>query len=737
MTGRGFDFGDKERQGQLTGVIEKVIYANPENLYCVASLATDSGEVIIVGPLGSLGKGERLNVFGEYTSHPKFGRQFKVSHFKVQAPEGEEGVKSYLGSGLISGVGPALAERIVARFGAETLDIIRDDPDRLLEIKGIGKKTLKRIRGGLEKRREMEGLALFLQSHGLPPGLTVKLFKWYGTEALAQVRQNPYILIEDVTGIGFKKADLVALKIGFEKNSAIRLRAGLVHILGLAGRNGDVYLPEEEALERASKLLLVDINLLRQEMEALGRSKGLIIEDPQPELAGFMTNRRSVFLPGLWEAEQTTAHGLRRIRSGPKWFNAKSAEKAIRTAAQDMDPEPSREQRQALVTSLAGKLTVITGGPGTGKTTIIKALVRAVEAGEGRLALCAPTGRAAKRLSLASGRPASTIHRLLEYSPRDGFQFHDERQLPLEFLIVDEASMVDINLMASLVRALNERTSLVLVGDSDQLPAVGPGQVLTDLINSKAAQVVRLTKIYRQSAESRIIGNAHRIRQGRPPSFEDGGDYFFIHQEDPERVADLILRMATERIPARFGFDPFSEIQVLAPMRRGVCGVELLNANLGRELNPNGREIMGGRLKVGDKVIQTVNNYDRMTFNGDLGRILDMDSDGHVYVDLEGERKVYDPEGVIELVPAYCLSIHKSQGSEYPAVIIPILTEHTVMLTRNLIYTGLTRAKKLVVLVGSKRMTTRAATSRRQTSRRSLLGHRLNADPEPGGIRPD
>jgi len=719
------DKGRAEKTLRLKGVVEKVIFANPESLFTVAELKTERGLVVAVGSLGRLHQGERLELTGSFGSHPVHGRRFQVSSMTVIPPQGEEGVKAFLGSGLIPGIGPATAGLIVASFGEQALEVIRESPERLLEIKGIGPKTLTRIKSGLEEKWELEGLALFLQSHGLPPSLTVRLFKRYGGQALAKVRQDPYLLAREVAGIGFRKADEVALKLGHGADSEERLAAGLIQILSEAAGQGHVYLPYRKLIDRTAGLLAVDRELVKARLAELVAQGRLGVEDMNQDLDRFQANQKAIYLPVLLRAEKQVAANLNQLLVEKRPLSQERIKADLSRVEKELELRLAPAQREALTRALAEKVLVITGGPGTGKTTLVRALVQLLQGRGLSLALAAPTGRAAKRLGQAAGREAMTIHRLLEYSPQEGFKRHRGNLLPLAAVIVDEVSMVDLRLMAALVQALDTRARLVLVGDADQLPAVGPGQVLGDLIDSGRLGVVRLSQVFRQAGGSGIVANAHLIRQGRPLPHEDLDDFYFIQQEDPGKAGELIVRLAAERIPERFGLDPFTQVQVLAPMRRGTCGVEALNQRLREALNPLGRPLAGSGFRLGDKVIQTWNNYERMVFNGDLGRIVKELPSGEILVDLEGEPKVYGRGELDELAPAYCLSIHKSQGSEYPAVVVPILAEHTIMLRRNLIYTAVTRAKGLVVLVGSRRALERALAHGGQDRRRSLLARRL------------
>ncbi len=718
-------FAPQDEQ-RLAGEVVRVIYAKPETLYTVVLVAVEGREVVAVGPMGALAPGERLILSGRFKDHPIYGPRLEVSHFEVRPPQARSGIQAYLGSGIIPGLGKTLAQRVVARFGEEALDILHQDPDRLQEVAGIGPQKLAQIKRAVQEKRQMEGLAVFLQSHDLPLSLARRLFKRYGPKALAQVRSNPYVLAREVSGLGFARADELALKLGFERHDPLRLEAGLIQSLETAAEEGDLFLPYEDLLTKATALLKIDQEELRLGLAGLMSKGRLIVEDMNPDLDRYRANFKAVYLPALHWAESQVAAGVERLLKSPGPALASKAREILSRVEIHLGLSLTPAQREALVQSLTSPMTIITGGPGTGKTTILKALVRAYAAVGVTPALAAPTGRAAKRLALAAARPALTIHRLLEYAPDQGFKRHAKNRLKNKAVVVDEASMVDVDLMAHLVQALEPDASLVLVGDADQLPPVGPGRVLADLIASRRVGVVRLEKVFRQAEKSGIIRNAHRIRQGRMPLWGQDEDFFFIEQNDPQRAARIIVELAAERIPKRFGFDPFREVQILSPMRRGVCGVEALNKALQETLNPDGRAVASGRFRLGDKVIQTRNNYERMTFNGDVGLIEEEIDSSQLVVDMEGEKKIYGADELDELTLAYCLSVHKAQGSEYQAVVAPLVSEHTVMLKRNLLYTAMTRAKALVVIVGARRALSRAVTYNPQALTNSLLALRLS-----------
>jgi len=710
---------------RVAGRVERVIYANPATLWSAVALEASGRRLVAVGLLGSLKKGESLVLHGRFRRHPVHGQRLEVEHFQIVLPDSGEGIRAYLASGLLPGVGPALAERVMARFGQETLRILHEEPDRLLEVPGIGPKKLAALRRALEEKRGLEGLVLFLKSHDLPVSLAVRLFRSYGPRALAQVRDNPYLLAQEVSGLGFKRADQVALKLGLDRESPLRLEAGLSHVLNQAAEAGHLFLPYEELISRTAELLEIGQEGLRAGLADLVARGSLAVEDMNQDLNQFQANFKAVYLPPLYRAERGVALDLARLTASDQTLAAGGGVEVLAQVEGDLGLRLAPGQRQALEKCLTAKVLIITGGPGTGKTTIVRALVDLLERLGLSLALAAPTGRAAKRLAEATDRPAMTLHRLLEYGPSLGFKRHRGNRLDLEAVIVDEASMIDIGLMAHLLQALPNSTRLVLVGDADQLPPVGPGQVLADLIASDRVAVARLDTIFRQASQSRIVANAHLIRQGRMPHLNPAGDFYFINQPDPARALATILELVSRRIPGRFRLDPRRQIQVLAPMRRGVCGVEALNLSLQERLNPTGGPVGGGRFRLGDRVIQTRNNYDRLAFNGDIGFIEAESPPGKLQVNMEGELKTYALEELDELALAYCLSVHKAQGSEYEAVVAPLLAEHAIMLRRNLVYTALTRARRLVVLVGDRSILARAVRDDSRLKRHSLLERRL------------
>jgi exodeoxyribonuclease V alpha subunit len=696
----------------LKAEVRSVTFFNPLTNYLVARVRAEGepGDLVIVGCLGQVSPGELLTLTGAFTNHPKWGRQFEVASFEQAMPATQHGVRNYLASGLVRGVGPTLADRLVASFGADVLEILDRDPERLLAVDGVGKKKLAMMRASWEEQREARSLLLFLQEHEVPPTYASRIFAKYGSGAVAKLQENPYELAYDIRGVGFRTADRMALKLGFAPDCRERIQAALVWTLFTLSEQGHLYFPLADLGAEAAGLLGGEEGGVGEEdilsaVRALEEQKRIVVEDlPALGVA------QAVFLIHFYRYEREIAARLHALAGHPAPLKREKARAALPQVEAASGIELSPEQREAVELGLFSKVLVITGGPGTGKTTITKVLARVLDKLGLKLRLAAPTGRAAKRLSEATGFPASTLHRLLEFGPEGAFARNEESKLKADAVVVDESSMLDTPLALHLLRALPLTCRLILIGDVNQLPSVGPGQVLGDVIASAAVPVAKLTHIFRQAAESRIVRNAHRINRGEFPENDDrpapDADFFWITQEDPAQVRDTILDLVTSRIPRTFGLDPRRDIQVLAPMHRGEVGTQALNALLQERLNPNGRELARGKLvlREGDRVLQLRNNYDKDVFNGDLGWVSEVDPEsGELTVDFDGQRADYGPADLDELAPAYCISVHKSQGSEYPAVIVPVLTQHYLLLQRNLIYTALTRARRLAVLVGGRR----------------------------------
>lgn len=744
---------------RLSGSVERVTYYNPENGYSVLRLRPDHGRtpganreglVTVTGNLPELSPGEHLKLRGKWSNHPKHGMQFLAEYCEQNLPATVAGIRRYMGSGMIKGIGPRLAERIVAAFGLETLDVIENHPERLREVPDIGAKRSRAIARAWAEQKQVKEIMLFLHSYGVSTNLAVKIYKQYGDEAMQVVQNDPYRLARDIYGVGFKTADRIAQALGLPADHPSRLEAGLVYKLNESSDDGHVYLPEAELVDQAAGLLGLDAALLPPALERLAQEDRVrqdtlpVEENPaiQESLLGQPHQVRQetafygkpvVYLTPLYHSETGVAGNLSALAS------------ALPTRLSDLppafihlDPLLSPEQQSAIRTALSHPVSVLTGGPGTGKTTCLKALIAALESARKSYALASPTGRAAKRLSQATGRPASTIHRLLGFSPREGFKFNAAHPLDIDMLVVDETSMLDLVLANHLLKALKPGTHLMLVGDVDQLPSVGAGDVLRDIIASGQVPVTRLGVIFRQAASSQIIVNAHRINQGKLPNFprkddpeETTRDFFLFPAETPEDAASWVQDVVCTRIPQTFGFHPRDEIQVLAPMYRGPAGVTALNERLQAALNPSAfgkpeKSLYGQIFRAGDKVMQVQNNYDKEVYNGDIGTVYTLDFEEHTLtVDFEGRAVNYDWTEADQLVLAYAVSIHKSQGSEFPAVVVPLLTQHYMMLQRNLLYTAVTRAKKLCVLVGSRRAIGIAVNNDQVARRYTALDYRL------------
>ncbi|AOW46278.1 recombinase RecD [Acetobacter ascendens] len=701
MSGRAIDSSPTEA---LAGLVERVTFHNAENGFCVLRVKVRGQRdlVTVVGHAAMISAGEFVQMSGRWFNDHTHGLQFKAEFLKASPPTTVEGIERYLGSGMIRGIGPVYAKKLVKAFGEAVFDLIEQEPHRLREVTGIGPKRAERIVGGWADQKVIREIMLFLHSNGVGTSRAVRIFKTYGQDAVQLISENPYRLAKDIRGIGFKTADQIARKMGIAPDAMIRVRAGISYALGKAMDEGHCGLPVGELLTSTAELLEVAAPLIETAL-ALELEAGDVVADSVGDTG-------CIFLTGLYRAEQSIAERLRACAIGcPPWPDI-DAEKAMTWVEGKTGLALASSQQEAVRLALNSKVLVITGGPGVGKTTLVNAILKIVTAKGTDVQLCAPTGRAAKRLSESTGLEGKTIHRLLETDPASGtFKRDDTNPLTCDLLVVDEASMVDVLLMRSLLRALPDSAALLIVGDVDQLPSVGPGQVLADIIGSGAVPVVRLTEVFRQAAQSRIITNAHRINEGRMPelSAEEGSDFYFVEAVEPEVGLRKLLAVVRDRIPARFGLDPVRDVQVLCPMNRGGLGARSLNIELQQALNPPDEvkvERFGWTYGPGDKVMQIANDYDRDVFNGDLGVIGRIDvEEGELTVSFDGRDVVYGFGELDELVLAYATTIHKSQGSEYPAVVIPLVTQHYAMLARNLLYTGVTRGRKLVVLVGQKK----------------------------------
>jgi|CXWL01.1.fsa_nt_gi exodeoxyribonuclease V alpha subunit len=732
--GDGPALGD--RTLTVEGTLERIVYSSDENAWSVVRVivAGRREPLTAVGNLLGVQPGESLRLTGRLVNDRKWGEQLQVDSYVSVAPASLVGIERYLGSGLVRGIGRSLAKRLVTRFGLATLDVIEQEPARLLEVDGIGPVRSARIREAWTAQKEIKTVMVFLQSHGVSTAFATRIWKLYGAEAVNVVRTDPYRLATDIWGIGFKSADRIARNLGLPTDAPARIRAGLLYVLSQAGDRGHLFLPQSKLLADAAALLEVAPELVPPALADLEMSGDVVVEElPAAATPLGQLRERAIFLAALHAAEAGLAERLSGLLAAPASPLDVDVPRALAWFEQRAGIALAEGQRQAIAQALSAKLLVVTGGPGTGKTTLIKGVVEILGRKGRRLLLAAPTGRAAKRLSEATGAEAQTLHRLLAFDPQTrSFTRNQEKPLEADVVVVDEVSMLDVLLAYHLSKAVPATAQLVLVGDVDQLPSVGPGRVLADLIESGVVPVVRLGQVFRQAAASRIISNAHRINRGDLPFLDPPGpgelaDFFFIERSEPADVRATIRELVGERIPNRFGLDPVEDVQVLTPMRRGELGATNLNVDLQQLLNPQGTPVgRFGQLRVGDKVMQVRNNYDLEVFNGDIGRVRAVDTDEDtVEVVFDGRSVIYEPVALDELVLAYACSIHKAQGSEYPCVVVPVHTQHFVMLQRNLIYTAVTRGRKLVVLVGTKKALAIAVGTADGERRNSRLAERL------------
>ncbi|MEA3412066.1 MAG: ATP-dependent RecD-like DNA helicase [Pseudomonadota bacterium] len=723
------------RTEQLQGSVERVTFHSEETGFAVLRVVVRGQRdlVTVVGAVPVISPGESVSAEGTWTNDKTYGLQFRAERLEVAAPGTREGIEKYLGSGMVKGIGPHFARKLVGAWGESVFDVIENEPEQLLTLEGIGPKRKERITRAWADQKVVRDIMVFLHAHGVGTARAARIFRTYGEAAVERVRENPYRLALDIRGIGFRTADTIAEKLGIPRDSMIRARAGVRHVLQEMSGQGHCAAHCDRLIADSVELLEIPDPVIREAIGAETACGNLVAEPIEGEAA--------LFLAPLHQAEKGVAgHVERLIRGRPAWGKI-DVSRAIPWVEARIGIELSPSQRDSVAAAVGGKFTVITGGPGVGKTTVVNAILRIVRAKGTEVLLCAPTGRAAKRLSESTGIEARTIHRLLEFDPQSfGFKRSKDNPLDADLLVVDETSMVDVVLMNQLLAAVPEHAAVLLVGDADQLPSVGPGAVLGDLIASQRLETVHLNEIFRQAAASRIVVNAHRINQGRipEPTRKDAGtsDFYFIPAESPEEIHEKLLRLATERIPRRFGFHPVEEIQVLSPMNRGGLGARSLNVELQRLLNPGDGprvERFGWSFAAGDKVIQTVNDYDKEVFNGDIGRVLRVDPEtSQVEIEFDGREVSYDYGELDEVSLAYAITIHKSQGSEYPAVVIPLATQHYTLLERNLIYTGVTRGKRLVVVVGQQRALAIAVRNRRSTRRLTNLAARLRVADQGG-----
>ena len=703
----------------LRCVVERITYQNPENGYSVLKVKVKGYNdlVTLVGNLLEVPVGSVLLCRGEWKVDKRYGSQFVAATWEETMPATVYGIEKYLGSGLVKGIGPRFARAIVQRFGTETIDIIETEIERLYEVPNIGRKRVAKIRESWEKQKDIKNVMLFLQGYGVSTAYAAKIYREYGKESIDKVRENPYRLADDIWGIGFKTADGIAAKMGYEKEDPRRCRSGILYTLGQLSDEGHVYAGEEQLVKTAGQLLEAGETAIRDTLAGMLQAEDLILD------------KDAIYLPPFYHAECGTSRRLRDLAesTGRSLFDGLFDPSSL-TAETGI--EYDEVQLAAIRQAVTSKVMVLTGGPGTGKTTTTQGIIAALKKAGLRVLLAAPTGRAAKRMSEATGMEAKTIHRLLEYNPQDGYKRNDENPLEGDALIVDECSMIDILLMNNLLKAVPVGMRLVFVGDIDQLPSVGAGNVLRDIIDSQRIPVVRLVRIFRQAQKSRIVMNAHAINQGRFPDISNGRDtdFFFMREDDPERAAETIVRLVKERLPRAYRESP-DRIQVLTPMQRGVVGAANLNLLLQQALNPSGPSLNRGgyTYRQGDRVMQQRNNYDKDVFNGDLGYIREVNTEERTLkVDFDGKWVEYDVTELDELTLAYATTIHKAQGSEYPIVVMPVLMTHFVMLQRNLIYTGITRAKKICVLLGAAKALAYAVRNVSVLKRNTRLKERLN-----------
>lgn len=741
--------GERSRTMRIRGVVERITYQNPENGYTVLKCAVKNYNdlVTVVGNLLDVNVGSVLLVDGNWKIDSKYGRQFLAESWEETMPATVFGIEKYLGSGLIKGVGPKFAKRIVQKFGTETIEVIESDEKRLLEVEGIGKKRIQMIHESWEKQKEIKNIMLFLQDHGVSTAFAGKIYRQYGNESIQIVKENPFRLADDIWGIGFRTADGIAQKLGFEKDDFARIRSGIMYTLSALADEGHVYAEREQLIKKAVELLEADEMCIAGAIEKMRENKDLICEAWREEEGD------SIYLPPFYYAETGVASRLRRLTQTPAqdrlWTSLMQARQ--KTGNQDLSVDVKKIQErvhmeydevqtEAIRQSAISKVMVLTGGPGTGKTTTTQGIITAFQSFGLKILLAAPTGRAAKRMTEATGLEAKTIHRLLECKPPEGYQKNEENPLEGDVLIVDECSMIDIVLMNSLLKAIPLGMRLILVGDIDQLPSVGAGNVLRDIMDSGTVPVIRLTRIFRQALSSRIITNAHRINQGQMPDISNGADtdFFFTSKEEPEEAAEEIVKLVKTKLPRYYAVAP-SQIQVLTPMQRGVVGAGKLNLMLQEALNPQGDQLFrsGYAYRINDKVMQIRNNYEKEVFNGDIGLVVSVDMQNRVLsVDFDGRIVSYESTELDEIVHAYATTIHKAQGSEYPIVVMPVLMSHFVMLQRNLIYTGITRAKKVLVIVGTKKALAYAVRNVTVTKRNTHLKMRLRESGDAGAEIP-
>ncbi len=715
-----------ESSERLHGSVERVTFHSEESGFCVLRTKVKGHRdlVTVVGNAASITAGEYIEGYGHWIQDREHGLQFKTHHLKIIPPSTLEGIEKYLGSGLVKGIGPHFAKKLVKAFGERVFDIIEQEPNRLLELEGIGQKRKSSVVTAWAEQKAIRKIMVFLQSYGIGTSRSVRIYKTYGDQAIELIRENPYRLALDIYGIGFKTADQLAKQLGIPENSLIRAEAGMRHVLHELCEQGHCAVPVNDLIKASQALLSIESSLIETAIESELKAEN-IAQDT-------LNTIRCIYPISLYKAEVNVASTLKKLNTNVLPWKITNIQAAIHWVEDKTHINLSASQQQAIEIVLTSKISIITGGPGVGKTTLVKSLITIFQAKHMEIALCAPTGRAAKRLSETSGLQAKTIHRLLEFDPKGrGFKYNHENTLPIHILIVDETSMLDIVLFNSLLKAIPNQAALILVGDIDQLPSVGSGAVLADLIKSNVIATIRLTEIFRQAANSNIIVNAHRVNAGQMPLVysDSNSDFFTLFVETVDVIHDKVIELVTKRLPNHYGCNPIKDIQVLTPMNRGGLGSQGLNIALQQHLNGQASVKItrfGSTFSPGDKVIQIINNYDKAVFNGDIGFITQIDMENSiVFIEFDQDLKEYDFQELDEIRLAYAISIHKSQGSEFPIIVMPLATQHYTLLARNLLYTGITRGKKLVVLVGQKKAVAMAVHNNKESKRLTKLSLRL------------
>lgn len=708
----------------LRGVVERITYANEDTGYSVIKIRCKGYHelVTVVGSMATVNVGAVITMKGFWSSNPKYGRQFEAKEWEETLPASIYGIEKYLGSGLIKGIGPVYAKKIVNLFKEQTLDIIEEEPDRIIEVPGIGKKRVEMIKKAWQDQKEIKNIMIFLQSYGVSTSFGSRIYKYYGNESIEVVKENPYQLADDIYGIGFKTADGVAAKLGIEKDSFKRCRAGLFYTLSQLSEEGHCFARTEQLVAKCVEILEVEETKVIMTIDHLIKEKELIKEEPD-----------AIYLPPFYFSERGVAKRLKEIMAGHTLRQVKKSDEVVAFLERTEQMTYDDIQREAIHLASRSKVMLLTGGPGTGKTTTTHGIISLFKESGMEVLLTAPTGRAAKRMSEATGMEAKTIHRLLECKPPEGYKKNEDHPLVGDVLIIDEASMIDIILMYNLLKAIPDHMILVIVGDIDQLPSVGAGNVLQDMIASGVIPTIKLERIFRQAMGSKIITNAHKINKGENPDLRGGKDsnFFFIEQEESQGVIDTIVKLCTKRLPQYYKVNPIKDIQILTPMQRSETGAANLNTVLQAALNKNTLHLKRGatEYRLNDKVMQIRNNYDKEVFNGDVGFISDIDLEERTLKVTFDEREIeYEALELDELVLAYATTIHKAQGSEYPIVVMPLTFSHYVMLQRNLIYTGITRAKKVVVLVGNRQAIYVAVKNNEVKNRNTKLAERLQSE---------